>query len=192
MQTIEQTWTGKNSFTVPGGYFRLLSTVNAVDVVFYLKGQEVGRALQMQAGLAADGIAFDRVDITTGGAETVKFIVSDSPIRYDRMTGDFVVSGSVGVSGITNQVTPTNTQKTVTSASAQLIAANAARRFLIVQNKDAAGRIWLYFGAAAATKANGLLLEPGAGIELNDCVPTTEIRAIGDAASNPNVVVMEG
>lgn len=180
-------------FSISGQFFRLISNVSPVDVEFYLRGQKIGEALQMDSGFYSDGMSFDRVDVTTGALEVVKFGVTDRRMGYDRSAGSVVITGgTVSVAGITNQAAPGNTQKTVTNASAQLLAVNAARRFLMVQNKDSSGRIWLYFGAAAATQSNGLMLEPGEELVLNDCVPTVEIRAIGDAASNANVVVIEG
>ena len=79
----------------------------------------------------------------------------------------------------------------MTNASAQLLAANAARQYLLIQNKDGAGNLYIAFGKAA-TVANGVRIIPGGAYELVGVCSTQEIRAIGDIASNPNVTTVEG
>lgn len=86
----------------------------------------------------------------------------------------------------------TNTQKTVTNVTGQLIAGNTARNYLLVQNKDATANLYLNFGAGAATVANGVKIPPGGNFELNSNLSTDAIQAIGDTASNANIVVVEG
>ena len=88
--------------------------------------------------------------------------------------------------------TAANTQKTVTNASAQLVAANTSRNYLLVQNKDLAGDVYVTFGSGAATTAAGVKIAAGGSFELNSNVITSEVRAIGSIASNANVVVVEG
>jgi hypothetical protein len=85
-----------------------------------------------------------------------------------------------------------NAQKTVTNASAQLLAGNTNRAYLLIQNNDAAGIVYIGFGAAAVTAANGIKLAPGASYELNSNITTSEIKAIGSIASNANVITVEG
>lgn len=85
----------------------------------------------------------------------------------------------------------TNTNPAVTNASSVILAANAARKFLMIQNKDAAGNIYIVFGAAA-TVALGIKIAPGQTLTLDAKVPAGSINAIGDIANNPNVVVVEG
>lgn len=186
MQTIEQTWTGKNSFTVPGRYFRLLETVNAVDIVFYLKGQEVGRALQMRAGLAADGLDFDRIEITTGGAEAVKFIVSNSPIRYDRLSGDMDINNTAGAY--------TNSRATVLSSGvATLLAASATRRYCLVQNNDSSVAIRLTMDGSNPTTSQGIRIPAGGYWESPAMfAPTGAIKAIAESGAGCAVEVVEG
>jgi hypothetical protein len=71
-----------------------------------------------------------------------------------------------------------------------VIAQNSSRRFLSVQNKDAAAIIYLRFDGAAATVANGFKVDSGATVFFDAVVPTGEIRAIGSAAAS--AIVMEG
>ena len=105
------------------------------------------------------------------------------------------LSGAQSTNIVTNkapQATVTQSQKTVTSSSAQLLAANASRQYLLVQNKDSSGTVYLVFGGAAATTALGLAIPPGGYFEWNGTVPLGEVRAIGNVASNTNVVTLEG
>lgn len=117
--------------------------------------------------------------IAIGGGDRVTILDSN-------FTG--TVSGAISIVSTTGDA---NTAKTVTNASAQLMAANTARKYLAIQNKDAAGTVWVNFGAGAATQANGFMLGPGESYEREVAVSTLAIQAIGDAASNGNVVVIE-
>lgn len=85
----------------------------------------------------------------------------------------------------------TNSQKTVTTASALLSAADADRKYFLVQNNHAAGNIFIQFGAAAGLMS-GIKIGPGVSYELNANMHSGEIYAIGDIASNANVVIVEG
>lgn len=183
MQTIEQTWTGKNTFTVPGRYFRLLDTVSPVDVVFYLKGQEVGKALQMRAGLAADGLDFDRLDITTGGVESVKFIVSLVPIRYDRMSGDVDVNNMPSLPA--KQGAYTHGRGTVLASGVSgLLGANAARRVVFVQNNDASVALRITLDGSNPTAGQGIRIPAGGYWESpSGFAPSGAVRAIAESGA---------
>lgn len=186
MQTIEQTWTGKNTFTVPGRYFRLLSTVNPVDVYFYMKGQLIGQALQMLAGLAADGLDFDRIEISTGGAEAVKFIVSASPIRYDRLSGDMDINNTAG--GYTN-----SRATVLSSGVSTLLAASATRRYCLVQNNDTSVAIRLTMDGVNPTASQGIRIPAGGYWESPAMfAPTGAIKAIAESGAGVAVEVVAG
>lgn len=86
----------------------------------------------------------------------------------------------------------TNAQKTVTNISAQLVAANAARRYLLIQNNDTAGIVYVRVDGTAVVTGFGIKIAPGASYELQGFVPTGAIHAGGSIASNANVVVVEG
>lgn len=86
----------------------------------------------------------------------------------------------------------TQAAATVTNASGQLLAAKANRRVLIVQNNDATGNIFVNLTGVAATVANGIKIAPGGSLILDVYAPSAAITAIGDIASNANVIVIEG
>jgi hypothetical protein len=83
-------------------------------------------------------------------------------------------------------------QATVTSASAVIAAANALRRYLLIQNNDTSGIIYVTLDGSAATPTNGLKIAPGASLELQGYCTTGAINAIGSIASNANVIVVQG
>ena len=98
--------------------------------------------------------------------------------------------GTLALGGGSVGLTFTTTTPTVTSSSTTILAANANRRFLIIQNNDAAGNIFINYTSAATTAH--LKLVPGQSIFLDAAVTAQAITAIGSIASNANVVVVEG
>lgn len=176
-------------FNEVSAFFRVLVAPRPdLTVIFYRNGAEVSRAESVGAGYAETTIQpFDRVRIESAGGGVVAFVTRiGGEVRYDTPP-----NGQVTVTNTSGPVS--NAQKTVTNASAVLLAAKAGRRYLLIQNKDAAGNVYISFGAGAATVANGLKIAPGGSYsaDANYC-PDNEIRAIGDIANNPNVVVIEG
>lgn len=105
------------------------------------------------------------------------------------------LSGQVGATMVAQRNTTlaavTNSQKTVTNASAQLLAANSARQYLLIQNNDQSGAIFVAFGTAAGL-TTGLRIGPGGFWEWDSSVPLQDVFAIGSIASNANVVTVEG
>ncbi len=83
-----------------------------------------------------------------------------------------------------------NAQETVTNADQQFLAANARRKYLLIQNNDTAGIIYVSFGVAA-TAVNGVKILPGGSYE-PVVPPNTSIHILGSIAANANVVVVEG
>ena len=100
-------------------------------------------------------------------------------------------TGTSVASVVSSRAAFTNTQKTVANTEGQLLAANSVRNYLLIQNKDASGDVYVTFGAAPATTAAGVKIAAG-GFYEPSVVPTDQIRAIGSIASNANVVVVEG
>lgn len=182
------------------------------DYVFSLNAGEtkrfsvVGNTLRYKSGSGAVAAQ------ANGG--TVSLLpgqqITDMSRRYSEFsiknTGASVISGViiagdidfkddqfVGVVSVSNVNGPmVNTAKTVTNASAQLVAANASRRFLLIQNKDAAGNLFVTLDGTAATTANGIKIGSGSTLILDVFAPVGAIFAIGDVASNANIVVVEG
>jgi hypothetical protein len=172
----------------PGDFFRLLGAVDPVTVTFYRAGAEVAEAEGVGEGYAekfrVDG--FDRFAIESATAQTLQFVARlGNDVAYDTPpNGDVTITNVNG--------TFTQTQRTVTNASAQLLAANAARRYLLIQNNDASGDVYVNLTGVAATTANGIKIAAGGSYECQGFAPTAAITAIGSIASNANIVAVEG
>lgn len=189
MRTFTQTFAGGENWVtnITGRHFRLLVTAGAVTVKLYKGGSAVslGDMAALQAGLwASPAEGFDRVEIAITTAGAYQFGVSDGSSGYDRSNGDVAITNFNGAF--------TNTQKTVTSSSTSLVAANANRRYLLIQNNDASGIIYVTLDGTAATTAKGVKIAAGGSYELQGFVPTGQLFAIGSIASNANCVVVEG
>lgn len=200
--TRNETFNGLRIFEIPGYYFELLSTVNAVDVKLYTADNRlVADERSVSAGYFLDRTRFvrdgkpldpfTRIEITTGGNEAVKFLVTDGtggnrslPMTLTSTT----LTATVPASGVTE----TPAAKTVTNSSGTLLAANASRKKLLIQNQDASGDIYIRADGGTAT-ATAACLKIAAGATYEPyIVPTGQITAIGSIASNSNIHVIEG
>lgn len=194
MQSFTQTFTAVGTWrlNVSGRYFTVISSANAVGITFYRGGKklELGQVSSILAGiefLFDVGEGFDAVDIAVT-ADTITVGIGNGQARYNRMSG----SVDINTGKVPRVTAPTSVQATVTNASAVLVAANATRQFLAIQNNDLSGSIAINISGAAATFLNSIIIKPGEYWEPNSSVPTTAIQAIGDIASNPNIVVVQG
>lgn len=175
-------------FFEPGDFFRLMEAADPVTVRFYLQGKEASQAQNVGEGYAEKFRVgtFDRVQIESATTQAIQFVIRlGQDVAYDKSpTGTVVLSGEQGAF--------TQAQKTVTNASGQLLAANAKRRYLLIQNNDAAGFVYLTLDGGAATTAKGIKIEPGGSFECAGFCPSGAIFAIGSIANNPNVIAVEG
>jgi hypothetical protein len=195
MQTFTQSFTVSTTWTlnVPGKYFTTLACSNPINVRFYKGGKQLdlGQISQLLAGLEVTlgniedtQAAFDRIEIDVTGTDTVQVGIGNGQARYNRS------QGSVAITNVSGAFV--NAQKTVTNASATLLAANAARRYLLIQNNDTTGHIFVRLDGAAATTTTGVKIPAGGSYELQGFAPTGAITAIGSIASNANIVTVEG
>lgn len=175
---------GVYQLPVIGEYFKILSADGAVDV-----RAEWGTLKGLVAGQGLEATPFQRLEITdvSGANNNLRIFIGDEKF-IDGLGGTVSVSQTV----VARTSAFTNLNKTVTNASAQLLAANLARQYLLVQNKSTAGTLYLGFGAGAATVANGVRIIPGGAYELIGVCSTQAIQCIGDIANNPDVVTVEG
>jgi hypothetical protein len=175
-------------FTEPADFFRVLESVPTdLSLIFYAAGREVARSESIEAGYAEKfEQPFDKVRISSAAGGLIEFVTRlGGDVRYDRAP-----SGTVTVTG--RQGAFTQTQTTVTNASTLLRAANSNRRYLMIQNKDTSGILYVTLDGTAATTAKGLEVFPGGSIEIQGFAPNGIINAIGSIASNVNVIVVEG
>lgn len=167
-----------------GNYFHLLETTSGVDVEFMRGGAVVATSFNMEFGFfAKPSEGFTQLGFTSAASQSIKIAVGIGDGGYNRMTGVVQVLAQRG--------TYTQSQKTVTNVSAELLAANLLRNTVTIQNNDLAGDIFITVDGTAATAAKGLKITPGGVLVLDVFPPMTAINAIGSIASNANVVVLE-
>lgn len=175
------------TFREVGDFFRLMQTSANVTVYFYRQGREVARADDVSGGYAERfGESFDEIAIESDAAQSVQFVCRlGNQVFYDQPPQGLVIVQNVN--GAFSQA-----QKTVTSASTAIAAANIVRRYLMVQNNDPSGDVFVTVDGTPATTAKGLKVPAGGALELAGFAPTGAVNAIGSIASNANVVVVEG
>lgn len=170
------------------GFFRLLSTTGVVKVSFFRNGSLVSEVENVSGGFWRRG-PIDRVIILdqSAASNTVEVMQDVQEVGYDRSAGSVSVTGQVLVAN--DDFAFGQTQSTVTTTAANLLAANASRRYLMIQNKSATGNIFVNF-AGTATVANGFLIPAGGVWEWNGSQSNQAVSAIGNIASNPDVIVI--
>lgn len=175
-------------FNIPGRNFRLIETTGPVNVTFYRRGAEIAESVQVEAGYSEkweqDSEGFEQVEFYSATAQTIKFAVRmESSVSYDRAVGNVAVTNVGGPF--------THSNPSVPVASSLVVAANAARRYLMIQNKDVSLEIYVRTDSAAGI-LNGLKVGPGDSLEFQGYVPTGSIYIGSPGGINSNVVVVQG
>lgn len=168
---------------VIGEYFKILSADGPVDA-----RAEWGTLKGLVAGQGLESTPFQRLEITdvSGANNNLRIFIGDEKF-IDGLGGTV----NVGQNVVPRSSNFANSAKVVTNASTQMLAANAARQYLLVQNKAGSGDVYLSF-VNPATVANGVRVVAGGFLELSTVAPTGAVYAIGSIANNPDVVVLEG
>lgn len=186
LNTVTITAGATVEFSEQADFFRLMAASSAVDVFFYERGAEVSRAEGVSGGYAETfDRRYDRVTIKSAVTQTIQYVSRlGNRVQYDTPP-----NGNVTVTNVNGAFA--NSAKTITNADGLLLAANAARRYLLIQNNDLAGVIYIRLDGGTATAATGARIGPGGSLEIQGYAPSGAIRAIGDIASNANIVVVE-
>jgi hypothetical protein len=165
-----------------GDYVRIKSALVTVRV----EAPDTGEFLELEQGDACRLTKFNRLLIShsDGSNQTVSILIGNGTTADSAKVG-----GSVSVAAATSM---NSAQATVTTASATIATANSSRKFLLIQNNDATGIIYVNLQGATATALNGVKIPPGSSLLLDAAVPSNAITAIGSIASNPNVVLVTG
>lgn len=174
---------GTFNIACTGSQFFITDATGALNITLDVGGQFKG----LLEGQGYKGQPFTGLTLVdaSGAANTGFILVSDDDYIDRRITG--------AVTFAPLNADFANTQETVTNVSAALLAANAARQYLLIQNNDTAGHIYVTLDGTPATLVNGVKLAAGGGaLELSTVVPSGAINAIGSIASNANVLVVEG
>lgn len=168
-------------FAVVGDYIRLKTA--SVPVQFVV--EETGESIELEQGDAANLSAFKRVKVMhfSGANQAIVFYVGNGTSADSAKVGGSVAVSQLPVAAVVQSAPAVGT------ASVQMLAANLARKLLLLQNGNAAAKVWVNLAGAAASSADGVLLAPGASLLLDVCCPTAAIFAISDTAGAALVVV---
>ncbi|HEY0955913.1 MAG TPA: hypothetical protein VGE36_14210 [Roseateles sp.] len=177
-----------------GDFFRIIaSPAEDVAIIFYKDGREVGRVEDVGAGYW-ERCAFDKVRITSGTGGQVRAVARiGAEVGYDRAVGGVNIVGTVVVkdeNGAFSHAAPA-----VLAAGGQLVAANASRRYLLVQNNHGTQTVWVRIdGLGVNIATTGVRLKPGESLEIQGRAPTAAVFAITtvDIAAGGGVIVVEG
>lgn len=176
---------------VKGNYVR----IRTAPYELIIENPDTSEKVEASQGDDFELSAFKRLRVTNNGGIDSIFKLT---ISQDKKAGSApgVISGTVAVAGGVDINSPVRSagaqiQKTVTSANTVMVATNANRKYLLIQNKDATGIIYITF-SAMSTIAGGIEIKPGGSFELNSNILTGAVNAIGSIASNNNVIVLEG
>lgn len=187
--TYQATAGGQVKFAERGDFFRLMNTDALCDVYFYAAGQEVARADSVGGGYAEKFSAhFDELVIHSAVNQEVQFVCRyGNTVFYDQPA-----TGQVDVMNTRGAFTQ-STLTTIGAVAVDVLAANPARRYLLVQNNDAGLSMRVKVNGGDATAAQGVLLAPGASLELQGFVATGKVSAICTTAGTlASVEVVEG
>lgn len=171
---------GMQLLPVTGEKFLVKTTTGPVNVRWTggeLSALEAGQGYNVRKGFA-------QLTLTNSGAGAITGTIQ---IADD----DFIdnrIAGSVSISGGTTFVP---TAPAVTNVSGVLLAANASRKYQLIQNNHATGNIWLGFGVPAVVGV-GVQVKAGGNIDTGVFAHVGAINAIGDVANNTLVAVIEG
>lgn len=160
MRNYSQTFTaaGTWSLQVGGDFLRLISSPDVVDVKFFRNGAEIHSAVGMDSGFwVKPAGGFDRVDIVSATAQTVKIMVGSGEGGYDQVPINQAV------------VVYDRTAVSVGVTATALVAQSMTRRGVRFTN---AGTSPVYLGSSSVTVAAGaIMLTPGNTWIENDGAP---------------------
>lgn len=165
-------------FAASGNYLQVRQS--AVDLI--IEHPETGERIEVSQGDDFQFEPFKSLYVTNLGAtnEVIKLTISK-----DKKAGSAKVGGSVNVAGSVTLANGAMTQSraSVTNVNQAILAANTSRRYLLIQNNDAAAVLRVTVNGGAATAAQGFRIGAGDSLELATFAPTGAINCIMETAT---------
>lgn len=155
-----------------GRYFRLMESVEPVNIRVFQQNRVVYEAVNIEAGFYTmpDG-GFDAIEVgATANPQLVKIAISDGTGGYDRYSGtvNLATASSILNTGVVN----------VATSATLVVAANSNRRGIRFLNS---GATIVYLGGAGVDLLNGCLkLNPGEMLFESEA-PSAAWYAIGES-----------
>lgn len=177
-QTLTLTAGATIEFHEVGDFLRVMSASGSLNVNYFRNGQIVTEAAGVTVGYAERfDMPFDKFTVYSAAGDTVKINVRlgnqvylDSP-----PTGSITVANANGAA--------TQGRASVTNADQTLIAANTARRWLLMQNNDSTSVLRVTVDGSAASATNGFRVQAGQTFEVPNFCVTGAIHAFMETAS---------
>lgn len=178
-------------YAIGGNYFEIVDAVSAIDVV--LTALETQQEDSMRGALAGSyaKTQFSNFSITSAAAQTIRVLVSSREGGTRRLSGSVTVTNDLNVTVKNTAGAFTQSEPAITNAASTPIAANAARRYLLVQNNDNTANLRVTLDGSVPTAAHGIKITPGGSLELAGFVPTGAVKVIADQPTAV-VTVVEG
>lgn len=182
--TFSNSFAGAATWTLQtqGDYFRLVSSPTAVDLIFYRQNQQVATANGMDTGFYIQPVGgFDRVDVISNVAQTVKIMILTGDGGYDRFNVD--ITSALANLAIAQAVTVNDPAPvSVGVAATALLAAASGRKGARFTN---AGTVDVYLGGVSVTVANAAIkISPGQTWLENEAAPAAWYGISGTAAQS--------
>lgn len=188
IEIISATFTPGESKTwhMGGSYFELIDCPNTIDVVLTDRnGAQRGRMTAAEASFHLRNTEFDTIQLTSATAQTIRFGYGSGEAGTRRASGSVSIVNTAGAF--------TQGRQNVDAANAvQLLAANAARRRLLVQNNTAAQNLRVTLDGSAPSAVNGFRLVPGDLLDLDGYLCAGAIKAIFESGAAAAVEYAEG
>lgn len=196
-QTLVMQAGGTVQFIDIGNFVRVLEAQNAITLRTYKSGQVKTESEGVYGGFAEQfQDEFEKVEIYSATAQTVQVVIRlGSIVSYDvSPTGNVNVTNPVALDAATLAALETvnignvngafnQGRASVTNANQVLIAANANRRYLMLQNNDAAAVLRVTLDGNAATAAQGFRVQPGGALDIPAYAVTGAISCMMETAT---------
>lgn len=165
-------------FVDQGNFLRVMSAAAALTVRTYKNGQVLTESVGVGAGYAEEfSDNFNEVEIYSATTQTIQLVLRlGSKVYFDAPP-----TGNVNITNVNGVFT--QSRASVSNTNTQILAANANRRYLLIQNNDTLQALRITLDNSAATITQGFRLEPGASIDLSNFCTSSAVNVIFEAAT---------
>jgi hypothetical protein len=175
-----------------GNFVRVLASTEPLTIRAYKNGQVLTDSPNISAGYAEQyEDHFDAVEVYSALAQTVQIAIRfGSMVFFDQSpTGNVTLTNPTETGGAFTQ-----SRVDLTNVNQQLLAANTARRYLLIQNNDSSAVMRVTLHGIAATVTQGLRIPAGGLLEIPNYAVTGAVNAIMETATanTGNVEIVTG
>lgn len=167
-----------------GNYVRLKTS----GVVVKVECLETNESIELEQGDDAFLTGFKSLRVSHTDAADQSVVLQ---IGNNTRASSSKVGGSVAVSNVNGAFLHSNPNVTNAVGGVVVAAANAARRYLLIQNNHATDILRVTLDGSAPTATHGIKVKAGGYYEPPGFAPTGAVKALSGIASNTDVEVVE-